>query len=335
MTYQLNFSPSKSNLFIRLIIFPSVLVFSLFACRKDKTESLLDEYGCTKIIRCKKSVIGPRHIRLMNYPLHSDPAWNPTNPNEILYTKIINGNFNQVVLHNIITGEKKIIIQGTFFLSFNDVQDDWILILNSDYQVYKIKIDGTGLTQLTHTAKYYAPKFYHEIGKFYVQDLSLSNQLVLIQMDGTILDTLPSTQVLKGPFLNDRFLFCHYLNQKIYIKGLNGEIQYEYDYSFQNPITDPNELSGGATWIDENNIMYGHNGGNFILNLPTNQSKKIHSQCPMLYYPLTSNICSNGSQLLQSECTLEQPDECTLIYSSHIFLTDLDGNNRVYINYRD
>jgi len=334
MTNQIILESSARISFIRLLIFPSLVLLSLFACRKDKTESLLDENGCTKIIRCKTNILG--YNTQMNFPIHSNPMWNPTNPDEILYTKYIANNYKKVILHNILTGEKRTVFEGNFFQSFNEVQEDWILVLNSDYQVYKIKIDGTGLTQLTHTGKYYAPKFYHEVGKFYVQDLSLNDQLILIKMDGTILDTLPGAQVSKGEFYNNRFLLCDMINQKVFIKGLNDEILYQFDYSFQNPNPDLSlNLGAYATWIDENNILYGHEKGYYLLNLLTNESRKINSRCSMLYFPLTSKICSNGSQILQSKCTLEQPDECTLIYSSYIFLTDLNGNNPVYVDYRD
>jgi len=333
MTNQIILESSARISFIRLLIFPSLVLFSLFACRKDKTESLLDENGCTKIIRCKTNVLG--HNTQMNFPIHSNPMWNPTNPDEILYIKYIANDYKKVILHNIVTGEKRTVFEGNFFQSFNEVQEDWILILHRDYNVYKVKIDGTGYTQLTTAGRYYAPKFYHEVGKFYVQDLTLNGYNVLIQMDGEILDTVPSSELLKGAVLDNRFLLCDMISQKIFIKGLNGETEYEFDYNFQNPNPDLSSMTGAASWIDENNILYGHQGGYYILNLLTNVSRKINSLCPMLYYPLTSKICSNGSQILQSKCTLEQPDECTLIYSSYIFLTDLNGNNPVYVDYWD
>lgn len=333
MTNQINLESGASISFIRLIIFPSLVLFSLFACRKDKTESLLDENCCTKIIRCKTNVLG--YNTHMNFPLHSDPAWNPTNPDEILYTKHINGSQKKVIIHNLVSGEKKTVVEGNFFQSFNEVREDWILILHRDYNVYKVKIDGTGYTQLTTAGNYYAPKFYHEVGKFYVQDLTLNGYNVLIQMDGEILDTVPNTELLKGALLNNRFLLCEVISQKIVIKGMNGETQYEFDYNFQNPNPDLSSMTGAASWIDENNILYGHQGGYYILNLLTNVSRKINSLCPMLYYPLTSNICSNGSKILNSKCTLEQPDECTLIYSSYIFLTDLNGDNEVEVDFSD
>ena len=310
-------------------------IMILVSCKKDKTQPNLTDGECSEIIHCSQFTIGGGHYITVDYPTFSVACWNPNNPDEFIYIKANDAINKSIWRYNTNTGIKTLIANGMFFNISNQIQNDWILIGNNDYNIYKIKLDGTGLEQLTLAGTYYRPQFYHEHGKFYVQDLSLPNKIILVQMDGSIIDTVENTQLLKGAFRNQRFLQNNPYDQKIIIRGMNNEIIYQFDYSFQNSIIDTASISGGAAWIDDNNIIYSHQKGYYTLNLNTGAFKKIKNTCPKLFYQMSSGFICNDNNILLNRLTYEQIDECTLKSSQVIVMLDKYGDNEIEVDLSD
>lgn len=327
-----HFSILNSTQAIISLIF---VVFILASCKKDKTSPDFIDGECAEIVPCSQPTLGGGHYITHVFPSFSSPIWNPENSNEIIYIKLNDPINKSIMRYDMNTGIKTLVLSGNFFNISGQIQNNWILIGNDDYNVYKIKLDGTGLEKLTQAGTYYRPEFYHEPGKFYVQDLTLPNRLILLQMNGVILDTVQGSQLLRGAFRNQRFLQNDPYSKLITIKGMNNEILYQFDYSFQNPIIDTASIFGTAAWIDDNNIIYSHQKGNYTLNLVSGEYKKIKNYCPKLFYKMSYGFISNDYNILLSKFTYEQIDECNLKSSQVIVMLDKYGDNEIEVDISD
>ncbi len=92
------------------------------------------------------------------------PYFNPNNANEIIYYL---GYKRELIKYNIITKDKKKLYKGQLFNRAKWSRKRWILLPTSDGQIWKIKDDGTQLTQLTFgPIGHYSPEWNLEGTKF-------------------------------------------------------------------------------------------------------------------------------------------------------------------------
>lgn len=114
------------------------------------------------------------------------PCVNPENSDEVIFLRNENG--WKLYKYNINSGTNSIIYSGVLLSPPRWGSDDWIMIAPSDTKLWKIKSDGSELTQLTDLG------CFHGDWNFNGEKITYANmniqKNIIADADGNILDTL-------------------------------------------------------------------------------------------------------------------------------------------------
>lgn len=128
-------------------------------------------------------------------PAHLITSWeyNPGNPNEMIY--ILNvlaqklGHFNELWRYNFLTKARNHITDNVL----DDIATNkkgWVAFRGTDWNVYKIKVNGDSLTELTFNNNSFNPKWDYTDTALYVYNDSPVNLTVKLSRSGKRLDSI-------------------------------------------------------------------------------------------------------------------------------------------------
>jgi Tol biopolymer transport system component len=162
------------------------------------------------------AVIEPTYYFDDNTDHYYSPVFNPNNSNEIMYLKkyVITGSTSTISLEtfNYVTEEHHIILSDTDmvnnnlgFWKYNWSSAGWVALENDyNFQIYKMRDDGTLLQQLTSDGNSFYPFFNYTGDKlFFTNNSSTYSQSFGILMDintNTFLDSITFGNGLIGSY---------------------------------------------------------------------------------------------------------------------------------------
>src|SRR5688572_8536209 len=133
------------------------------------------------------------------------PYFNPNNPDEILYVKEDNTNAQMTInTYNLVTEEHYVIYTGSNWGASSIYSapkwgiNDWIIFTLGDENVYKVKGDGTALTQLTFAGVYHFPTFNQTADTLLVQNEAENFKSYMLDLDGNVVRSEEHTSELQS-----------------------------------------------------------------------------------------------------------------------------------------
>lgn len=212
------------------------------------------------------------------YPAREMAYFNPNNSNEIIYRygDGIGPDFD-LIKHNLVTKEKKIIYQGRFTNRPRWGKNDWILLNVWDslgFNIYKIKSNGDSLTALTTSDNCFDPEWNITSDKFIYQlGYTSPTQYVISDVDGNSLDTVFIGAGITGTWQHPTN-FVNGTHKGLFL-GNYAFNQYELIYETNNLAQSLN----GAVWLDEENVFWCHTTGIYKTNIVTKETTLIRETC--------------------------------------------------------
>ncbi|MCW5908960.1 MAG: hypothetical protein KIS94_13935 [Chitinophagales bacterium] len=264
------------------------------------------------------------------------PYFNPNNDNEILYYAryAIPLQQQQLIKYNLATHQKQLLFTGQLLSRPKWGRNGWIL-LNVNSQIYKIREDGSNLTQLTFDSlgSNYNPEWNYTGDKFVVKHQykkpgvkadTLMSFLLVYDEDGQPLDTLNAFAYPK----------C-WQNQKGLLLVSEGSSPFSVWDIFNHSETVLHSLKGedqNPFWSpDGNELYYTSKCGLSKINYASGKKNCLKTRCANESY---NSICisSSSQKILCMKEHLKAPNWYNQYYSSKLVLMNLDGSNEKEIN---
>jgi hypothetical protein len=149
---------------LRISIFLIIIALKLVSCRKDPS---IANTPPLDTIHATCELYPPYTGYQGGWTLVEDtiqnimPYFNPNDGNEFVYVHkdYTASPSTSIRIYNISAGTNSTIWQGDVWSRPKWGKTDWIVFTSNDENIYKIKSDGTNLTQLTFSGGYHYPEF--------------------------------------------------------------------------------------------------------------------------------------------------------------------------------
>lgn len=257
-----------------------ILLLTIICCFAQCTK---DDMGMPKACIPHESLstasgIAPLFIGTL--PKADMPYFNPNDANEIIYryTDETNPTFD-LIKYNLTTRQKEVLYQGSFSNRPRWGKNGWILLNvkdNLDYNIYKIKDNGTELTNLTISGNCFNPEWSISNNTFiYELGLTSPTEFIISNQNGIIIDTTLVGVGSVGSWQHDTLV----VNGTF--KGLFAGNPYSgfYDYDLISDVEDNAQSSNGAEWLDDENVFWCHTTGIYTTNISAKETKVIRETC--------------------------------------------------------
>lgn len=309
---------------LNAVVFVSIaLPFLIFSCRKNDpqiNESGLPNTYCTTLPSEYDNHIGwittqtelPRQIR---------PCFNPLNSDEIVFQEDSEEGESGVFKYNMLTKEKTLLAQGSLVSQPSWGVNDWILLVFYDFNVWRIKSDGTGLEQLTTEGGYYSPKWNSEGSHFMTYTPFKADVSYIHNTGGEVTDSIPfdvrhfySTEI-------SPYIISHHQNQySLFDSTINTVV---FDHQFQSEWG--GSSSGSVLWRDENNLIYANSDGIFTSSYNYQQIARLVEGCNSVSYS-HGDINQEKTQMIWAFSKKEYIGSGIVKVETVLQLMDVDGN---------
>jgi Tol biopolymer transport system component len=260
------------------------------------------------------------------YFQYTNPQYNPNSGDEFVFLRAdrIN-NKTDLCLYNLITRQFRVLVSDILSGPPKWSTKDWILFANSDYNLYKIKSSGDGLTQLTAGGINHDPEWSPDGTQFlFIQ----SPNLYLADENGIISDTLIwSTENPAWAPDNSCILF----SSSYYGAEKSGIVKYdlktrEYALIYNQPnrgtIDDHVKY---LSWLPNSKEFVWTDGrGLYISDVDHFRKRKIKAFCPNHWYQQIS-VSPEGESIIADKIILEIKDETTLLSKVQIVKLPIDA----------
>lgn len=248
------------------------------------------------------------------------PQFNPNNDDEIVFIQSISG-IQRLYKLNLITKQKTLIFEGHF--SGNHISwgaNDWILLPLMDFQIWKIKSDGTQLTQVTSNGKWFHPEWNNFGDKFiafqgYVS-ASLYYKIKIFEASGTVLDSINCYDG-GGDWNNSLGYGVADVNSISVFNTSSGELISDFK-------AETTKNYSNFTWISEYEALVTDVYGIYKYNILTKSLVKIKCSCNSKIYNLSS-VNIDKTKVLFSFHEFNRVDSSTLLEQSTLYKMNVDG----------
>lgn len=327
----------------RLYCFIIISLVFLSSCEKDK--QINSNAYCASCEPCAKippsiSPI-PRQTKETSFQRLA-PCFNPLNGNEFIYLKQDSLFNTSLVKYNLITKNETVILTGQRIVCQPKWgKNGWILFAGLNLQIYRVKVNGDSLTQLTSV---YSNTYPEWLGtdKIFFSVTGGSDKIAgnkIIGFDGTRLDSIKVTVMNTVVIYNS----INDLNELAGMGGGGGVSNMAYiNLSTKKLIyltTDviSNErYPAGVCWHPNNKDIYyatwvmGENKSDFIgickLNKDSKENILIKNACDSRSYSSLS-ISPDGKKIIAERQDYQLLPDNNLLKNSDICIMDIDGRN--------
>ena len=286
----------KKNIsWIALLLFLGIF---LPCCKYDKVES-----GCVDI---KQS----SNFALFDSVRQTAPCFNPNQGNQIVFREFRKNTLPRLFTLDLITNEKKMILEGINIISQPKWgKSDWIL-LGIDGNIWKIKSDGSGFTQLTFSGKDYSPEWVGE-DRFVTDHKDPSARMIMYDINGEILDTF-SNEYSAGSFWDGRVIFGSGHNYKIIYLSNDSLVEIPYGVTIK---------GASVVFIGKDEVMRSDLLGIYRRNLSEPKDIWVHDACTSRSYGSPS-YSPQRNQVLWEKVTI---DDRNNFVRSRFVIMNIDG----------
>jgi hypothetical protein len=302
---------------------------SLNACKKDNDEPCPSECLCEEFPPAM-TVQGYTYADHSNRVLQAQ--FNPNHDSEFAYYKT-NSSEEGVYIYNTNTQESTLVYEGYVKYGPEWGVNDWILLNLGDNNIYKIKSDGTELTQLTFDGDNYYPHW-NLTADSILYNKAFGNITILMNENGETLDTLPDWYNKKFTVWNHpTHLAASFLDEQriVEMSDLNESTIHYFSSDFiLYDGCEPNiESSHGRLWVGDD-IYYSHTLGVFKVNMDGTGETMIKEGCSSIIYRSPS-VNQSKDKLLWVKTVSEHIGNNTIKITNSVVQMDLDGQNEMEI----
>jgi hypothetical protein len=307
-----------------------ILIVSIFStsCRKDKGPPFLEDSNSFQCNDCSIIPVGnfsvfDQYILDTNYL--TSPQFNPNNDNEIVFIEWTSTS-KKLYKFNLITSQKTLIFEGNISGShISWGKNDWILFSLMDYQIWKIKSDGTQLTKVTSNGSWFHPEW---------------------NIDGELFITyhgyVNSNIYYSGKIWNSSGLIVDSFNWSPIIGDWNSDIGYGCVCDSRISVIDPfidnyiSDFNSNSTnyfsfnWISDDEALITSVDGIHKYNIITKKLENIKCSCNSRIYS-GGTVNSHRTKIIYSLSILSRLDGSTILDKSMLVTIDVDGTNEELI----
>lgn len=255
------------------------------------------------------------------------PCFNPNNSNEIIFTHRNYGS-GQTILYryNLTTKEKSFIYEGVQIFAPRWGSNDWILMNLSDRNIWKIKSDGTNLTQLTDSGNDFYPTWNSNATCFAAFRGSFNDNLqktILYTPEAIPFDTLEDSGVSASTNWSISGVACSVSPNNISVANLNLDtLLFLYNGEFNH--------IGGCHWISNEEFLWSFEEGIFKTNYITSSTELVKASCRTRSYQ-SPTFHPNANKIIWTRVELKQLNSQDILVTSRLFIMNPDGSEEVEI----
>jgi hypothetical protein len=314
---------------IHLLFFTLLFV----SCKWDRQEY----ENCAVIEECKDI---PYSTSLIGYQdwregvLYSAPCFNPLNPDEFVYLEqnwVNNFPQNSLVIYNMSTHQSNAILTGRYVIA----EPIWtikneIYFWDSSWEIYKIKPDGSELTNVTNRGGCRFPAINPEGSKLffhYNPNNDLSDGLIMDLTTSEIIDTVVAGSC--SDWSDSNLLISNQGSTIVTTYNVaTREFKVVYDYEVENTFlpTFDIKVDKAGQYIYFSAYQYGLKR----INLQNNSVTEIKQACDSHDFKGIS-IHPNNTKMLVAVEKNTKVNETRIIIESEIWLMDTDGCNSIRV----
>jgi len=301
-----------------------VLLILTSCCKKEDEEEITPP-----ISDCLELGIPPLNdwTYLVDTNYYMYPCFNPNNSNEIIFTKKNNAtDVTKLYKYNLQTQEKTLLHVGYQIFPSNWGSNDWILLNLAGNSIWKIKSDGSELTQLTNTGNDFNPIWNMDATMFGAfRGLFADNlqKTILYTPEAIPIDTLDHSGVGTNS--------CWSLNSLTCSAGENGPVVYDLlnDSVVFTQLRSCNRVVG-SHWINQSEFLWSYEEGIFKTNYITGSTELVKESCrTRLYFDPTFHPSLN--KFIWCRVDLKQLNAFQIEVKSRLFMMNPDGSNETEI----
>ncbi len=312
--------PREVFISLTLIIFAVLLT----SCRKDNSlvqdEDELNTNQCVPLPPEYHEVIGWMTFQ-SELPRQLRPCFNPTNSNEIVFQEDSESGTSSVYKFNLINKEKTFLAEGPVVSQPSWGVNDWILLVFYDFNVWRIRPDGTDLERITEGGGFYSPKWNAD-GTRFVTNLPFQPDFSLVHdVNGEITDTLMFDVRHSYTLEKDPYIVVHHQSlYRVYDRSVNDIVS---EYQFQSFWGGGG--SGSVFWKDDYSLVFSNPDGIHSADYGYQQLCRLVDACNSVSY-LHGDINSEKTQMIWSHSQREYIGSATVKIKTKLQLMDVNGN---------
>lgn len=263
---------------------------------------------------------------------YGSPYFNPSNPDEFLYTANRGGE-GGIIKYNMIDKTHEFIYKrtGEYLISSRPKwsRNDWILFglrKGQDYQIWKIKSNGDSLTQLTFTGRCLDAEW-NLAGDKFVYELGYTSPTISIIADeyGQTLDTVQGGAPYSWQH-DSLGLTSGIPGISYFVLGKGTPVRLYYDLSEEGVLA-----ANSAVWINSEEIIWPNSTGIYKININTEQIELVKETCENRLYT-QSNYSSISNKLIFRRIDREQISVQTIQNTDRIVIMNTDGTGETIID---
>jgi len=178
-------------------------------------------------------------------------------------------------------------------------ENDWVIFGDGDLKLWKVKIDGTGLEQITEGSYLYPTPIYDNLifATRFLADQPNVYASVLLDLEGNEIDTFETAVKYSGYYNNK-------LATSTNVYDIGGEIGYvdlsTGEFIAVAPLGEENISVGNTDWLDEHTIVFEDHIGLHMVDINDGEIITLKEACDNfnIRYLSTSPGFNNGTLLV-------------------------------------
>lgn len=309
-----------------LLILTTVLIFAISttSCRKDHSlvqdDDELKPNQCVPLPPEYHDVIGWMTFQ-SELPRQLRPCFNPMNSNEIVFQEDLESGTSGIYKFNLITKEKIFLTEGPLVSQPSWGVNDWLLLVFNDFNVWRIRSDGTGLERITEGGGFYSPKW-NVNGTGFVTNLPFQPNFSLVHdINGEIIDTLLFDVRHSYTLEKDPYIVVHHQSlYRVYDRSANNIVS---EYQFQSFWGGGG--AGSVFWKDDYSLIFSNPDGIHSTDFGYQQLCRLVDACNSVSYS-HGDINNEKTQMIWSRTQREFIGSATVRITTRLQLMDVSGN---------
>ena len=343
---------------LRINLIVLTIILGVSGCRKDPpippdvvepvdtTDTIIDTCFCKT--PCEDISITPEigPFFTKSGPQYITPRFNPNNENEFIFLRTNTAPVAELVKYNMETEETTVLSNEISIISPPQwSRTGWITFISSPWHVWKIKDDGTELTELTFGDNDQNPHFSYDgnsicyrRGIYYSNaeleanpELYNEHKMMFIDLDGNVIDSVVVENIVPDKHFQ-KWTTADFRLNELYFIGGTGIYEGLYKLKFATNEIESINIWGSYYQIRDISYLNGYvylsrfRNETTKINVSTGELTKVKCGCETRYIDFLS-ASPSGNKILFERVTNTVLDEWSIDEQHEIWIMDADGCN--------